>query len=139
MKNLKTLSLIVFSFCLASGFAQSEKKIIQKGIRVVKTSEMQIEDGDKEFWTDKIEYYDNRGNLIEYKEYSDKGDDLKEWRKYKYDTNSNLIEEIELNEKGEQKERVVTIYKDDLKMERHYYDSRDRLYKKKKYEYEFRS
>ncbi|MFC0875843.1 hypothetical protein ACE01N_04575 [Saccharicrinis sp. FJH2] len=139
MSKLRVFSLIIFVFCMTAGFAQSSKKIVQKGISVVKTSEMRIDDGDKEYWIDEIEYYDNRGNLIEYKEYSDKGDDLKKWIKYKYDTNSNLIEEIELNEKGEQKERIVTIYKDDLKIERHYYDDRDRLYKKKKYEYEFRS
>ncbi|MFB6317727.1 hypothetical protein [Saccharicrinis sp. FJH54] len=139
MKNLRAFSLIVLIFCVAGGFAQSQKKIVQKGIKVVKNSEMRIDDGDKEYWIEQIEFYDTRGNLIELKEYSDKGDDLKKWVKYKYDTNSNLVEEIELNEKGEQKERIVTIYNDDLKVERHYYDDRDRLYKKKKYEYEFRS
>lgn len=139
MKHLKTLSIFAFILCMTTGFAQSEKKIVQKGIKVVKTSEMHLDDGDDEYWIDKLETYDTRGNLVEYREYSDKGDDLKEWIKYKYDSNSNCIEELELNEDGEQKKRIITIYKDDLKVERHYYDDRDRLYQKKKYEYEFRS
>lgn len=139
MKTLRTSLVLIFVLCMTAVNAQSQKKIIQKGIKVVKTTEMHLDDGDDEYWVDKIETYDSRGNLIEYKEYSDKGDDLKEWIKYKYDSNSNCIEEIELNERGEQKKRTVTIFKDDLKIERHYYDDRDRLKEKKKYEYEFRS
>ena len=58
--------------------------------------------------------------------------------KYVYDEDKNIIEEITLDRRGKVEKKEKTIYKDGLKVERHFFDNRDRMYKKKIYEYEYR-
>lgn len=97
-----------------------------------------MEDGDKVFFLDKEEHYDFRGEIVELKEYSNKGKEIKLWMKYKFDDEGNLIEELELNSKGEQKIKFVYKNNKGLRIERNDYDEKNRLIKVKKYEYGYR-
>lgn len=119
-------------------FAQSKTEIIQKGIEVRRYYEQDIEDGEKQLTVFKEEFFNIKGELVEVKTYNNKGDEIDEWFKYEYDNNGNLVEELELDEKGEQIERVVSVFKDGLKVEKLYYDHKDRLKQRRTYEYEFR-
>ena len=47
------------------------------------------------------------------------------------------MEEIILDDKGKQLEREVTRYEGEFRQEKFYYNSRDKLYKKKVYVYEY--
>jgi len=119
-------------------FAQSKTEIIQKGIEVRRYYEQDIEDGEKELTVFKEEFFNQKGELLEEKTYDNRGSEIDEWFKYKYDNNGNLVEELELDEKGEQIERIVSVYENGLKIEKLYYDYKDRLRQRRTYEYEFR-
>jgi len=136
MKRLFLLSsLLIFTFY---SFGQDKHDIIEKGIKSKKNLEINYADGDKTASIEKEEFYNSAGEIIEIKEYKEKGKTLVLWFKYKYDANSFLIEELELNSKGEQKERIEYKYVNGLRVEKLYYDSKNRLSKKKTFEYEFR-
>ncbi|MDA3881178.1 MAG: hypothetical protein PF436_12385 [Prolixibacteraceae bacterium] len=136
MKHL--FIIVILTIVAFQVSAQSKSDIITKGIEVRKYYEQDIEDGDKELYIFKEEYFNHQGEVIEIKTYKNSGKELDEWFKYKYDDNANLIEEIELDEKGEQIERMVSIYKNNLKVEKLYYDHKDRLRQRRTYEYEYR-
>ncbi len=119
-------------------FAQSKTEIVQKGIEVRRYYEQDIEDGEKKMSIFKEEFFNFQGELVEMKSYENQGEKIDEWFKYKYDENANLVEELELDEKGEQIERIVSVYKNGLKVEKLYYDYKDRLRQRRTYEYEFR-
>lgn len=136
MKYLLFIAFLGIAACHVS--AQGKTEIITKGIEARKYYEQDIENGDKELYIFKEEYFNHQGEIIEIKTYKNRGKEIDEWFKYKYDEDANLVEEIELDAKGEQKERMVSIYKNGLKVEKLYYDEKDRLRQKRTYEYEYR-
>ncbi len=136
---MKQLALFLFALLFAiTTSGQDRKEVIEKGIQVKRNYELDVANGDKEPSIEKEETYNFRGDLIELKVYSDKGKTVDNWVKYKYDTLGNLIEEQNLNSKGEVKERFEYKYENGLKVEKLYYDNKNRLTKKKIYKYELR-
>lgn len=137
--NMRLLLIILsLSFFTLISYGQDKKEVIEKGIQVKRNYEQDIANGDKEPAIEKEEYYNFRGDIVETKEYTDAGKTLSIWFKYKYDSQGNLIEEQELNAKGEQKERFEYKYENGLKIEKLYYDNKNRLTKKKIFKYELR-
>ena len=134
MKNLIICSLLLlFAF---SANAQKAKTIKEKGISEKVTYEQRLERGiDKKFVVEE-EKFDEYGRTVELKQMSRKGT-IELWEKFKYDADGNVVEEIQLDLKGEQKKRIVTKYKNGLKVEREYYDEENRMYRVKTYEYKY--
>ncbi len=137
MKNLIITSLIVlFALCNVQG--QKKSDIVQAGIEVQRSFEIDYAGGITTPYLEKEEFFNMKGELIEVKEYSNKGEVVKSWFKYKYDTEGNIIEELELDSKGAQKEKFTYKYDKGFKTEKLTYDAKNRLTKKKTYEYGFR-
>jgi len=130
--------LFTLSVFALFSFGQDKQEVIDRGIVSKKINEIIIADGEKTPHIDKEEYFNAAGDLIEVKEFKDKGVTLVSWYKYIYDSNGMIIEELELNAKGEQKERIEHKYQNGLRSEKLYYDSKNRLAKKKTFVYEFR-
>lgn len=137
MKHLILFAVILLLGSLTT-FGQKSSEIVQKGITVKRQYDQNFENGDKEAYLNKEEFFDFRGEIIEVKEYSNLGKEVKNWQKYKFDGEGNLIEELELNGKGEQITRVTYKYDKGLRIERSEYDSKNRLTKTRKYEYGYR-
>lgn len=131
------ISLLLISVCFAVN-AQDRDEIIKKGIEVKRYYEQELEDGDSDYFLFKEEHFNFKGEIVELKEYNNKGKDVDIWFKYQYDEIGQLIEELELDAKGNQKERIVYRYEKGLRVEKLYYDEKDRLRQRRKYEYEFR-
>lgn len=127
--------LVIFGL---SSYGQKSSDLVQRGIVVKRQYDKNVEDGDKDFYLDKEEFYDFRGEIIEIKEYTNLGKEIKTWLKYKYDNLGNLIEELELNPKGEQITRITYKYENGLRIEKNDYDAKNRLTKTRKYEYGYR-
>ncbi|HPR31064.1 MAG TPA: hypothetical protein PLK12_03170 [Prolixibacteraceae bacterium] len=136
MKSTLLISILLFLSLFS--FGQDKKEVVEFGIQVKRNYEIDLSRGDKEPFIEKEEYYNFRGDLIEIKEFKDEGKTVDLWFKYKYDTQGNLIEEIVLDEKGQQDERYEYKYENGLKTEKLFYDSKNRLFKKKLYKYELR-
>lgn len=130
--------LLVFICLSATVFAQKKDDIVQRGIQVQRSYEQNIKNGDKEPFLEKEEFFNFQGELIEIKEYTDEGKNIKSWFKYKYDEQANLIEEQELTPKGEQIIRIEYIFQKGLKIEKLTYDDKNRLEKRKVYKYGYR-
>lgn len=136
MKNLLIFAFILFT---VSVFGQNKKsEIVQFGIEVKRYYEQDIKNGEAKPSLFKEEFFNFRGELVETKEYSTKDKKVALWVKYKYDFDGNTIEELELNEKGEQKSKTVDKFEKGLRVERFYYDEKDRLVKKRTYTYDLR-
>lgn len=136
---MKHTIFFIFIFLYLGSFAQLKKsEATQYGIEVKRYYEQDLKDGDTEPSIFKEEFYDFRGELVEVKEYSEKGKKIELWIKYKFDIKGNLIEETELDSKGEIIRRMEYKYEDGLRTEKLYYDSKNRLYQKRLYKYEFR-
>ena len=131
---MKSNLVIIILLISLSSFAQKKSEIVQHGIETKRFFEQNIKDGDDSPVLIKEEYYDLRGDLVEIKEFENNGKDIKTWFKYTYDY-KDIIEEIELNSKGEQKERIVYKYNKGLRIEKLTYDSKNRLEKRRTYEY----
>lgn len=134
MKILLIALLVCTSFL---GVAQNKTTIVEKGVKMIRTLEQDIAQGEKKMLLEKEEYFDANGELIELKIFDEKGR-IKKWEQYKYSAAGKLVEEKYLNYRGDVKERIEHVFKDGLKVEKLYYDEKNRLYKKKKYEVEFR-
>jgi hypothetical protein len=133
--------LFVISFLFVSGtslLAQSAKEIVQKGIEVKRIYQQDIVDGEKESTLWKEEFYNFRGDLIEIKEYSNQGKQVKLWFKYKYDSDGNMTESIEYDSRGVVKEHFVDKFEKGLRTERIFYDEKGRVIRKRTYKYEIR-
>jgi tetrahydromethanopterin S-methyltransferase subunit A len=117
--------------------AQGTKTIKAKKISSKTVNEYFLEEGEDDPVVESIERYDQQGELVELKEMNRKGD-VKKWEKYVYDDEGNLVEEQFLDVKGRVTKSEKNIYKDGLRIEKQYYNSRDQMYKKKVYEYEYR-
>jgi len=134
----RTIFILAILLISLSSYAQDRKEVIEKGIQVKRNYETNVAEGDNTPYLEKEEHYNFRGDLTEIKELKDNGKTFVLWFKYKYDTQGNVTEELELTAKGEQKERIEYKYENGLKVEKNYYDSKNRLAKKKTFKYELR-
>ena len=137
MKVFHIISVGIFLSLSISGFSQGKKTLVKKGIVSKTTQEYFLEEGMKDPVVESVEKYNDEGELIELKELSKRGD-VKKWEKYVYDEEGQLVEEIFLNERGDIEKTEKNIYKDGLLIEKQLYNSRNKLYKKKEYIYEYR-
>lgn len=119
----------------ASVSAQDRKDIRDRGIVSRTVNEYFIEEGIKEPLIESFQRYNEDGEIIEIKKFNKRGE-ITLWEKYDYDEDRNLIEEQFLDEKGKVIRTEKTIYEDGFKVEKHYYNNKDKLYKKKVYVYE---
>lgn len=117
--------------------AQGTKTIKAKKITTKTVNEYFLEEGEDEPVVESIERYDQTGELVEVKEMNRKGD-VRKWEKYVNDEEGNVVEEHFLDAKGRVTRKEKNIYKDGLRIEKQYYNTRDLMYKKKVYEYEYR-
>jgi len=132
--------IFLISFLLAGQiiFAQSQSTVIEKEILVKTTYKQDFEAGDKKKQIDKIETYNDKGELVDLKIYDSAGKYAKDWFQYKYDSNGNLIEEIEYDSKQKLKERIVYKYSNGLKISKEVFDEKERLSKQTTYEYQYK-
>lgn len=132
--------LFILSLALtlsASLLAQDRKDIRDAGVVSRTVNEYFIEDGIKEPLVESVIKYDEDGEVTEVKEFNKRGE-ITRWEKYVYDEDRNVIEEQFLDEKGKVSRIEKTIWEDGFKKEKHYFNSRKKLYKKKVYVYEYR-
>lgn len=133
----KILPLLVFLLMVAgTTYAQGTQTIKEKKIAARTVNEYFLEEGMNEPVVESIERYNEEGLLVEVKEMNRKGE-IERWEKYLYDTDGNLVEEQFLDAKGRITETEKNLYEDGLRIEKQYFNSRDKLYKKKVYVYEF--
>lgn len=137
--RIRIFFLGIFSLLLGGGtvLGQDVSKIQEKKIVSRTVYEYFVEEGLDEPVVESVERYNERGDLLELKEFNNKGE-VKRWEKYAYDEQGNLIEEIYLDGKGRIQRTKKSVYSDGLRVEQLYYNKKDKLYKRKVYEYEFR-
>jgi hypothetical protein len=137
MKNrhLSIVILLLLSVNVIS--AQGSKTIREKKITTITVNEYFIEEGFKDPVVESIETFNEAGDRVEIKQFNKLGD-VKRWEKYVYNENRDLVEEIFLDAKGKVTLTEKNIYKDGLRTEKHYLDPKDKLIKKKIYQYEYR-
>lgn len=131
---ISTLALALISAPL---MGQSAKTIREKKIVSLTVNEYFLEEGMDEPVIESIEHYDAEGNLLEIKEFNSEGD-IKLWEKYSYDEEGNLVETQFFNTRGKLESKEINVYSDGLRVEKLYYNNKDKLVKRKVYEYEFR-
>jgi hypothetical protein len=133
------LFLLTGTFMLLAGpiLGQSTKIIKEKKIASQSIYEYFVEEGIDEPLLESYEKYDAEGNLLEIKELNSKGE-VKLWQKYMYDEEGNVVEKIFLDAKGRVESKEKSIYSDGLRIEKQFYNKKDKLVKRKVYEYEFR-
>lgn len=120
-----------------SAHSQGRKTVKKKQIQSQTVYEYFLEEGRKDPVVERIEVFDTLGNVIELKEFNSEGI-IKNWQKFAFDEDDNQIEEIVLDARGRQQERTVWIYKEDLLIEKKYFDHKDRMVKRKEYKYKYR-
>ena len=128
--------------CLMVGLAaalngQDRKDIRDAGIVSVTVNEYFLEEGLDEPQAESIEKFNEDGEVIEIQEFNKRGEVTK-WEKYSYDEDRNLIEEVFLNSRGKVTRTEKSIYEEGFRVEKQYFNERDKLYKKKVYVYEYR-
>ncbi|MDF1574720.1 MAG: hypothetical protein P1P86_05960 [Bacteroidales bacterium] len=116
---------------------QNSRTIQEKKIASRTVHEYFLEEGLKEPLTESFERYNERGELLEIKEFNSKGE-VKRWEKYAYNEEGRLVEEVFLDGKGSIERTEKSLYTDGLRTEKLYYNRKDKLYKRKVYEYEYR-
>ena len=137
MINIKKTTAMAFLLCLAVlGYSQGKKTIRDKGIASRTVQEYFIEEGMDEPVTESIEKYNEKGDLIELQEFDRRGE-VKKWEKYAYDEEGELVEEVFMDTRGRVERTEKTTYEEGLKVEKHYFNNRGKLFKKKVYEYEY--
>jgi YD repeat-containing protein len=136
MKNILPL-LGILLMVSGSMAAQGTKTIKAKKITTKTVNEYFLEEGEDEPVVESIERYDEAGELVEVKEMNRKGD-IRKWEKYAYNEEGKMVEEHFLDARGRVTRKEKNIYKDGLRIEKQYYNTRDLMYKKKVYEYEYR-
>ena len=134
------LFLLTCAFLIMAGplLGQSTKIIKEKKIATLTVQEYFIDEGMDEPVVESIERYNESGDLIEIQEFNSRGE-VKLWEKYAYDNEGRVVEEIFLDAKGRVERTEKSIYSDGLRIEKQYYNNRDKLYKRKVYEYEYRN
>jgi YD repeat-containing protein len=131
------LSGIMLLLLAASSFGQSSTTIKERKISSVTVQEYFIEEGMDKPVVESFKAFNEQGELIELKEFSREGE-VKRWEKYTYDEKGRLVEEIFLDGKGKVDRKEKSIYKDGLRVEKQFFNNKDKLYKRKVYEYEYR-
>ena len=139
--KVKTIVRIVPA-CIIAAVAgnvsgQGANTIKEKKIASVTVYEYFVEEGVDEPAIESFEKYDESGNLIEIKELNNKGD-VKRWETYSYNEAGKVVEEVFLDSKGRVESTEKTIYSDGLRVEKQYYNNKDKLVKRKVYEYVYR-
>jgi len=109
-----------------------EKKIVSQTVY-----EYFIEEGMDDPVVESIERYNENGDLIEVKEFNSKSE-VKRWERFSYNSEGKLSEEVFLDAKGKVERTEKTIYKDGLRAEKQFFNNKDKLTKRKVYEYEYR-
>ncbi len=129
----------VISLLLGAGplFAQDIKTIQEKKIASRTVYEYFVEEGLDEPVVESEERYNERGDLLEIKEFSKDGK-VKRWERFVYDKDGQLVEEVYLDEKGRVERTEKNLYADGLRVEKQFYNNKDKLYKRKIYKYEYR-
>ena len=129
----------ILSLLLGSGllFAQDTKTIQEKKIASRTVYEYFVEEGLDEPVVESVERYNERGDLLEIKEFSKEGD-VTRWEKFVYDKEGRLVEEVYLDEKGRIERKEKNLYAEGLRVEKQFYNNKDKLYKRKIYKYEYR-
>ena len=115
---------------------QDRKDIRDKGIVSIIVNEYFLEEGLKDPLVESIRKFDEDGELIEVKEFNKRGE-VTRWEKYGYDEDRNLIEEVFLDAKGNIIRTEKSIFEDGFRVEKQFYNERNKLYKKKIYVYEY--
>ncbi len=133
------LYLLTATFMLFAGpiLGQSTEIIKEKKIASQSIYEYFVEEGIDEPLLESYEKFDEQGNLLEIKELNNKGE-VKSWQKYVYDEEGRVVEEIFFDSKGRVESKEKSIYSDGLRIEKQFYNKKDKLVKRKVYEYEFR-
>lgn len=132
MKHILITLLLISSLSISS--AQSEKKVKEHKIHTKVESVIDYEDGLKKKRVVLEESFDEKGQLIEFKDWTKDGK-IKEWVKYSYTDDGQISTEEKFNHKGSLIEKIVYEYKDGLKSKKSYFDNKQRLIKDKYYEY----
>ncbi len=83
-----------------------------------------------------VSKFDTKSNLIEFTEYTNDGS-FKKHQTYKYDRDNNKIEETHLDENGKIVKVIKYQYKDNIKIKKAEFDSKNKLKSQKVYEYTF--
>jgi len=137
--RISNFFLGIFSLLLGSGtvLGQDASKIQEKKIVTRTVYEYFVEEGMDEPVVESVERYNERGDLLEIKEFNSKGE-VKRWEKYDYDERGHQVEEVYLDGKGKVQRTEKSVYSDGLRVEKLYYNNKDKLYKRKVYEYEYR-
>jgi len=132
--------LMTGTFMLLAGtiLGQSTEIIKEKKIASQSIYEYFVEEGIDEPLLESYEKYDTEGKVLEIKELNSKGE-VKLWQKFVYDEAGNVVEEIFFDGKGRLESKEKSIYSDGLRIEKLYYNKKDKLVKRKVYEYEFRN
>ncbi len=137
--KIRVLFLLSSAFLLVAGplAGQNSKTLKERKIVTRTVQEYFIEEGMDEPVIESIERFNENGDLREIKEFNSKGD-IKLWEKYDYNEEGKVIEIIFLNQKGKIESKEKNIYSDGLRIEKQYYNNKDKLVKRKVYEYEYR-
>lgn len=116
MKHLAFLFFFIIVYINAQ--SQSRKDLREAGIRSRIETVEENKKGIRLSYTESIEYYDENGNLIEVKEWDEKGD-TRRHETFQYSEGNKLIRKAEINAVTE-KEKNIILYT---------YDNKDRLIK----------
>jgi len=136
--KFKLITLVTLLFVMGvTVSAQGRKTIREKKIASQTVDEYFIEEGYKDPVVESIEKYNENGDLLEIKEFNREGD-VKIWEKYVYNEDGDVVEEIFLDSRGKVTESEKSIYEDGLRVEKHFFNQKGKLYKKKVYKYEYR-
>lgn len=136
MNSKKIIGLGILIWITVFGFGQGRKTIREKGIVSMTVQEYFIEEGMKDPIIETIEKYSEEGKLAEIQKFNRRGE-VKRWEKYGYDEEGNLVEEVFLDEKGKILRTEKSVYEDGLRVEKQFFNNREKLYKKKVYKYEY--
>jgi hypothetical protein len=130
--------LLTSAFMLVAGHLMAQSAEIVKEKKIVSTTvyEYFVEEGLDEPAIESVENFNDQGQLLEIKEYDNKGS-VKRWEKYVYNEEGKLEEEIFLDSKGRVDSREKIIYADGLRVEKQFYNNKDKLVKRKVYKYEY--
>lgn len=133
------LFLITCTFLIAARpvYGQSTKTIREKKIASVTVYEYFVEEGMDEPVVESVEKYNDAGDPVEIKEFNNKGE-VKRWERYTYNEEGKLVEEVFLDSKGRIESTEKTVYKDSLRIEKQFFNNKNKLVKRKVYEYEYR-
>jgi hypothetical protein len=131
--------ILTFTFMALAGYSygQSTRIIKEKKIATLTVYEYFVEEGMDKPVVESVEKYNESGDLIEIEKFNSKGE-VKRWEKYAYDEGGRMTETVFLDAKGRTERTEKNVYKDGLRVEKQYYNNKNKLTKRKVYEYEYR-